>query len=97
MSEKTVIVDSSKSNNIAKVKSLATNLLDDLHTIRLVNLENKTLALDAMQFNGHAPILKKAASKEVLYQTPVADLNPLTMGEGKVNDVFYWKAASHEL
>ncbi len=93
--ERIVTVDSSADSGQArKIRTLATSLSDDLHTIRLVNLENKTIALDAMQSNGHAPILKKAASSEISYEEAAADLNPETSEEGKTNDVFYWDTAN---
>ena len=88
--EISLAVDSSKSDNVQEIKSLATSLTNNLHTLRIVNLENKKLAIDTIQANGSAPILKKAASSEIIYEEPVADLNPITAGEGKTNDVFYW-------
>lgn len=88
--EKNVFVDTSSTNEIQKIKSLAISLSDELHTIRLVNLKSQTLAIDALQTNGHVPILKSASSNEIFYTDPITDLNPLTSGEGIVNDVFYW-------
>ncbi len=96
-SEKSILVDTSKENSLEDIQVLSTSLSDDLHTVRLVaniaegrKSDATKTSLSAWQTNGHAPILKPAASSEIIYEEPLADLNPETSGEGKTNDVFYW-------
>ncbi|MDD3067198.1 MAG: FG-GAP repeat protein, partial [Candidatus Gracilibacteria bacterium] len=75
-SERRISVDSASENAVEKIKSLATDLSDTLHTLRIVNLDAKELAISALQANGHKPVLRLAASSEIVYEPPVSDLKP---------------------
>ncbi|MFH0776406.1 MAG: LamG-like jellyroll fold domain-containing protein, partial [Patescibacteria group bacterium] len=90
--EKRILVDASEETALEKIKSLATDLGDSLHTLRIVaniatgkNSAATQTRLSAFQANGHAPLLEPAASSEILYAEPLADLNPEEIPDNKIN------------
>ena len=86
------------SGQAGMTKSIATGLQDGYHTFRFVNLPalNSSLSttIDAIESNGHAPILYASVSSEIEYAELVADLNPEGSGENTVNDVFYYNTTN---
>ncbi|MFH0834625.1 MAG: LamG-like jellyroll fold domain-containing protein, partial [Patescibacteria group bacterium] len=84
--EKRILVDSGDTTALEKIKSLATNFADGLHSLRVVaNIFAGETHFSALIANGHAPILVPAASSEVEYAEPLADLNPEETPENYIN------------
>ncbi len=91
--EKSLLVDASKTTETDKIKSLATGLTDALHTLRIVaNIaagKNSTASartwISAFLANGHTPLFAPSASSTIAYANPLADLNPETIPDNPID------------
>lgn len=66
-----------------KIISLATNLTDDLHTVRAVTTDS-VVQLHAFLFNGTKPLLVAETVNDLIYEAPVVDLSPETTPDNEV-------------
>ena len=82
--EKIIRFDTSKENARQKIVPLATGLTAGLHTLRLITQDQTNTEFHAWFANGAQPLLKSATANDLIYEKPLADLNP---GNTPANEV----------